>query len=30
MLLAAFVFPVAFMFLLTGSLYTWDVKGSND
>ena len=28
MLLAAFVFPVAFMFLLTGGLYTWGVKGS--
>ena len=30
MLLAAFVFPVAFMFLLTGSLYTWGVTGSYD
>ena len=28
MLLAAFVFPVAFMFLVTGGLYTWGVKGS--
>jgi hypothetical protein len=30
MLLAAFMFPVAFMFLLTGALYTWGVKGSYD
>ena len=28
MLLAAFIFPVAVMFLVTGSLYTWDIKGS--
>ncbi len=28
LLLATFMFPVAFMFLLTGGLYTWDVKGS--
>lgn len=28
MLLAAFMFPAAFMFLLTGGLYTWEVKGS--
>ena len=28
MLLAAFVFPVAFMFLITGGLYTWGFKGS--
>lgn len=28
LLLAAFIFPVAFMFLLTGGLYTWGVKGS--
>lgn len=27
-LLAAFIFPVLFMFLVTGSLYTWGVKGS--
>ena len=27
MLLAAFMLPVAFMFLLTGGLYTWDIKG---
>ena len=27
MLLASFVFPVAFMFLVTGALYTWGVKG---
>lgn len=30
LLLATFMFPVAFMFLLTGGLYTWDVKGSYD
>ncbi len=28
MLLAAFMFPVALMFLITGGLYTWDYKGS--
>jgi hypothetical protein len=28
MLLAAFIFPAALMFLVTGGLYTWDVKGS--
>ena len=28
LLLAAFVLPVACMFLLTGGLYTWDIKGS--
>ena len=28
MLLAAFIFPVALMFLVTGGLYTWGVKGS--
>jgi hypothetical protein len=28
MLLAAFMFPVALMFLVTGALYTWGVKGS--
>jgi hypothetical protein len=28
MLLAAFMFPVALMFLVTGSLYTWGIKGS--
>jgi len=28
MLLAAFVFPVALMFLVTGSFYTWGIKGS--
>ena len=27
MLLAAFIFPVAFMFLVTGGLYTWGIKG---
>jgi uncharacterized iron-regulated membrane protein len=27
-LLAAFMFPVALMFLVTGGLYTWGVKGS--
>jgi hypothetical protein len=27
MLLAAFMFPVALMFLVTGGLYTWDIKG---
>jgi len=27
MLLAAFILPVAFMFLLTGGLYTWGIKG---
>lgn len=28
LLLAAFMLPVAFMFLLTGGLYTWEIKGS--
>jgi hypothetical protein len=28
LLLAAFLFPVALMFLVTGGLYTWDFKGS--
>jgi hypothetical protein len=28
MLLAAFILPVAVMFLVTGGLYTWGVKGS--
>lgn len=28
MLLAAFIFPVACMFLVTGGLYTWEIKGS--
>jgi hypothetical protein len=28
MLLAAFIFPVALMFLITGGLYTWGVKGA--
>jgi hypothetical protein len=27
-LLAAFVFPVAIMFMITGVLYTWGIKGS--
>lgn len=27
MLIAGFIFPVLFMFLLTGALYTWGVKG---
>jgi len=27
MLLAAFMFPVALMFLITGGLYTWGIKG---
>ena len=27
-LLAAFIFPVALMFMTTGALYTWGVKGS--
>ena len=27
-LLAAFMFPVALMFLITGGLYTWDIKGT--
>ena len=29
-LLAAFIFPAALMFLLTGALYTWGVKGGYD
>lgn len=28
MLLAAFIFPAALMFLVTGGFYTWDIKGS--
>ena len=28
MLLAAFIFPAALMFLVTGGLYTWEFKGS--
>ena len=28
MLLAAFIFPVALMFLVTGAFYTWGIKGS--
>jgi hypothetical protein len=28
MLLAAFIFPVAVMYLVTGGLYTWGIKGS--
>ena len=28
MLLAAFIFPAALMFLVTGGLYTWEIKGS--
>lgn len=27
-LLAAFIFPVACMFIITGALYTWGIKGS--
>jgi hypothetical protein len=27
-LLAAFIFPVALMFMVTGGLYTWGIKGS--
>lgn len=30
MILAAFMFPVALMFLVTGGLYTWGVSGSYD
>jgi hypothetical protein len=30
MLLAAFIFPVACMFLVTGGFYTWGIKGSYD
>jgi hypothetical protein len=26
--LAAFVFPVAIIFMITGSLYTWSIRGS--
>ncbi len=29
-LVAGFIFPVLFMFLLTGALYTWGVKGGYD
>ncbi len=28
MVVAAFIFPVALMFLLTGALYTWGIKGN--
>jgi len=28
LILAAFIFPVALMFLVTGGLYTWGIKGS--
>ena len=27
-LMAAFIFPVAMMFMITGSLYTWGIKGN--
>lgn len=30
MILAAFMFPVALMFLVTGGLYTWGISGSYD
>jgi hypothetical protein len=30
MLLAAFIFPVAVMYLVTGGLYTWGIKGAYD
>ena len=30
LLLAAFMFPVALMFLVTGGFYTWGIKGSYD
>ena len=30
LLLAAFIFPVALMFLITGGFYTWSIKGSYD
>jgi hypothetical protein len=30
MLLAAFIFPVAVMYLVTGGLYTWDIMGTYD
>lgn len=30
MILAAFMFPVALMFLITGGLYTWGITGSQD
>jgi len=29
-LLAAFILPVAIMFFVTGTLYTWDIKGDYD
>jgi hypothetical protein len=29
-LLAAFILPVAVMFMTTGALYTWGVKGGHD
>ncbi|NOQ16045.1 MAG: hypothetical protein GQ581_03215 [Methyloprofundus sp.] len=30
MVVAAFIFPAALMFLLTGALYTWGIKGHYD
>ena len=30
MVLAAFIFPVAMMFFITGALYTWGIKGGYD
>lgn len=30
LLLAAFLFPAAVMFLVTGGLYTWEIKGEYD
>jgi len=30
LLLAAFMFPVALMYLITGGFYTWGIKGSYD
>lgn len=30
MIVAAFIFPAALMFLLTGALYTWGIKGYYD
>lgn len=30
MMLAAFMFPVALMFLVTGALYTWGISGSHE
>jgi hypothetical protein len=29
-LLAAFILPIAIMFMITGSLYTWGIKGNYD